>query len=71
LKEVLEQNRTVGQMPEVFCFGLLRDFDVLHLAALVAPRPVVFRNASPRVKTELAKLKTWYDALGVQVDLFR
>ncbi|HEY7157624.1 MAG TPA: acetylxylan esterase [Gemmataceae bacterium] len=40
LKEILEQNRSVDQMPEMFCFGLLEAFDVKQLSALVAPRPV-------------------------------
>jgi hypothetical protein len=40
LKELLEQNRSVEQMPEMFCFGLLEEFDVKQLAALAAPRTV-------------------------------
>jgi hypothetical protein len=42
LKEVIEQNRGVNEMPEMFCFGLLEKFDIPQLAALVAPRPVRF-----------------------------
>jgi hypothetical protein len=34
LREVIEQNRTVDEMPEMFCFGLLREFDIPELAAL-------------------------------------
>lgn len=40
LKEIIEQDRTVEQMPEIFCFGLLEAFDVPQLTALVAPRMV-------------------------------
>ena len=40
LKEIIEKNYTVEKMPELFCYGLLRDFDVKDIAALVAPRPV-------------------------------
>jgi dienelactone hydrolase len=40
LKEVIEQNRTVNQMPEVFCFGLLERFDIPQLIDLVKPRRV-------------------------------
>jgi hypothetical protein len=40
LKELIEQNRGVDQMPEMFCFGLLKEFDVPQLTALVRPRPV-------------------------------
>jgi hypothetical protein len=64
LKEVLEKNTTIPQMPELFCFGLLEAFDVKHLAALTAPRPVVFANPSDRVKKEMAGLKSWYKTLG-------
>ncbi len=65
LKEVIEQNRTVDQMPEQFCFGLLEAFDVKQLAILTAPRPVVFRNAGTRARAELSGLKKWYGVLGV------
>lgn len=46
LKEILEQNRSVDQMPEMFCFGLLEAFDVKQLMALVAPRPVMRPDAA-------------------------
>jgi len=42
LKKVIDDNRTVNEMPEAFCFGLLEAFDVKTLAALVSPRPVDF-----------------------------
>ncbi len=71
LKEVLEQNRSVDQMPEMFCFGLLEALDVKQLTALVAPRPVTLPDASPRAKSELADLKTWYTRLGQDFDPLR
>ena len=40
LREVITGNLTVMDRPEQFCFGLLREFDVPQLQALVAPRPV-------------------------------
>jgi len=54
LKEIIEQNATVEQKPELFCFGLLEWFDVKHLAAMVAPRRLTIRAASPRAQAELA-----------------
>jgi hypothetical protein len=66
LKEVIEQNWGVNQKPELFCFGLLEALDVPHLAALVAPRPVVFKAASERVKQEMAALPRWYATLGAE-----
>ncbi|HEV3257360.1 MAG TPA: acetylxylan esterase [Gemmataceae bacterium] len=68
LKEVIEQNRTVEQTPELFCFGLAEGFDVRELAALSAPRPVVFSKAGARARSELAPLKPWYAALGVKFE---
>jgi len=64
LKEILEQDSTVGQKPELFCFGLLEAFDVKHLAALVAPRPVAFTESSERVRSEMRGLTEWYGVLG-------
>jgi hypothetical protein len=68
LKEVIEQNKTLDQSPELFCFGLLEHSDVKNLAALVAPRPVVVRNTSERAKAEFAGLAGWYKTLGVEHD---
>lgn len=68
LKELIEENRTLEQSPELFCFGLLERFDVKHLAALVAPRPVVIRQPSPRAKAEFATLATWYQRLASDHD---
>jgi hypothetical protein len=47
-KELLEQNRSFEQMPEMFCFGLLESFDIKQLANLAAPRPVQFIEGTPR-----------------------
>jgi hypothetical protein len=67
-KEVIEQDRTVEDAPELFCFGLLAAFDVKQLAALTAPRRAVFRKPSARARTELTGLRAWYAALGVDFD---
>jgi hypothetical protein len=40
LKELIEKGVGVETMPELFCFGLLPDFDMKELIALAAPRPV-------------------------------
>jgi dienelactone hydrolase len=40
LHEVLNQNISARDMPEMFAFGLLAEFDVPQIEALVAPRPV-------------------------------
>jgi dienelactone hydrolase len=66
LKEVIEQNLHINQQPEVFCFGLLKAFDVKQLASLAAPMPIEFVNASERAKSELSGLAAWYELLGRQ-----
>ena len=42
LKAVLERDMTVRETPELFCFGLLEQFDIPQIAELVAPREVRF-----------------------------
>jgi hypothetical protein len=68
LKEIIEQNKAVNEAPELFCFGLLEQFDVLQLAALAAPQPVTFAAPSDRAKQELAGLAAWYETLGAEHD---
>ncbi len=68
LKEIIEENRSVEQMPEQFCFGLLEHFDCKQLVALAAPRLVRVVQPSARAKSELAGLKEWYRALGTDFD---
>jgi dienelactone hydrolase len=67
LKEVIEQNWKFDQKPELFCFGLLEAFDIKHLLALVAPRPVAVIQASDRAKTELNVMGQWSATLGAAV----
>ncbi len=64
LKEIIEKNWTVRERPELFCFGLLEEFDIVQILALVAPRPAVLRDASSRVRGELTPLKAWYGTVG-------
>lgn len=71
LKELIEANRNVSEMPEMFCFGLLEAFDVKQLAALAAPRPVRFVAAGERARSELAGLKAWYATWGSDFDPLR
>ncbi len=71
LKQVIEENRQVTVSPELFCFGLLAEHDIKQLAALVAPNSVRFVNPSDRVNQELAGLRDFYAALGIQFDPLR
>jgi hypothetical protein len=71
LKEVIEQNKSVEAMPELFCFGLLEALDVKQLVALAAPRRVSCVSASTRAKSELADLKAWYTLMGTEFDPLR
>lgn len=40
LKDILAKNLTVRDAPELFCFGLLEQFDIPQMQALVRPRPL-------------------------------
>ncbi len=43
LRAVFDQDITAQQMPEMFAFGLLTEFDIEQIERLIAPRPVVVR----------------------------
>lgn len=43
LKEVITRNLSADKTPELFCFGLLEEFDLPQIEALIAPRPVTRR----------------------------
>ncbi len=68
LKEVIEQNWSVNEKPELFCFGLLESFDVKQLTALSAPRRVTFAAPSDRAQRELGDLAAWYRLWQVDFD---
>ena len=44
LHEVIEQNLQVKDGPELFCFGLLKQFDIEQIAALAGSSKVTFAN---------------------------
>lgn len=52
LKQIIENNWGVHQRPELFCFGLLEQFDIPQLAALVAPRQVKFPEKASGALTQ-------------------
>ena len=64
LQEIIESDFAANQYPELFCFGLLDQFDVLQLAAIVAPRPVFFHHSSQPAQAHLKPLAGWYATLG-------
>ena len=68
LKEIVESNWTFDQAPELFCFGLLEQFDVKQIASLVAPRPVIVRQPDARAEKELGELKAFYKSWGKDFD---
>jgi hypothetical protein len=63
-KELVEHDQTVETLPELFAFGLLAEFDVRHIAALIAPRPVTIREPGERARRELGSLVSWYALFG-------
>ena len=71
LKEIIAAGMGANQTPELFCFGLLEEFDVLQITALSAPRPVRFHEPSDRAKEELKQLARFYQTLGSKFDPLR
>ena len=65
MKEIIEQNRAVNEAPELFCFGLLEQFDMAQLAALAVPTKVTWMQPSERAVKELAPLKAVYQLTGM------
>lgn len=47
LKEIVERNLTSQDAPELFCSGLLEQFDIPQLAALAGPTHVEFSRSTP------------------------
>lgn len=69
LKELLEKNVSVEELPELFCFGLLQHTDILHLTKLAAANTkVTFINPTDRVRRELEPLRKQYQVLGSDHD---
>jgi hypothetical protein len=64
LKELIEEKKSFTESPELFCFGLLKDFDISTIAELVAPRPIHLVDQSARAGQEFAALKPFYEKLG-------
>lgn len=65
LKQLIENNVGADETPELFAFGLLAEFDILELAALAAPRRVVFHEPTERHRQELGPLAKLYQTLGI------
>ena len=55
LKQVIEDNQSVNQAPELFCFGLLKAFDIKQIVELAGKKKVQFIDPSDRVKQELSQ----------------
>ena len=69
LREVIEKDLGVDQAPELFCFGLLEQFDIRQLAALLASRELRFPDASERVREEVGNLAEWFERHGGQLSI--
>jgi len=68
LKELIERNTMADEAAEMFCFGLLEEFDISQMMALVAPRPVVVHDPLSPHRWELRALHRWYATLGIEFD---
>ncbi|MCH9655683.1 MAG: prolyl oligopeptidase family serine peptidase [Planctomycetes bacterium] len=61
LKQVIEDNQSVNQAPELFCFGLLKEFDIRQIVELAGKERVQFIEPSSRVKQELSQIRVKKD----------
>lgn len=61
LKQIIEENKSVNQAPELFCFGLLKAFDIKQLVKLAGQEKVQFIEPSDRVKQELPQIRVKKD----------
>ncbi len=68
LKQLIETDKPVEALPEMFAYGLLAEFDVRQLVALAAPRPVTFQQPDQRARRELAPLVAWYGLFDAEFD---
>ncbi|MGD9723145.1 MAG: alpha/beta hydrolase family protein [Pirellulales bacterium] len=71
LKQLIAEDKAVEELPELFPFGLLENFDVRHLVALTAPRPVMFLAADEQARRELEPLIAWYGLFDADFDPVR
>jgi hypothetical protein len=71
LKQLIEADKPVEELPGLFPFGLLAEFDVRHLVALCAPRPIIFQESSERARRELEPLVAWYALFDSDFDPLR
>ncbi|MEX2113955.1 MAG: hypothetical protein WD845_12265 [Pirellulales bacterium] len=71
LKQLIELDKAVEELPELFAFGLLAEFDVRQLVALAAPRPVIFQQPDERTRRELEPLIAWYGLFDANFDPVR
>ncbi len=71
LKLLVERDEPVENLPELFAFGLLAEFDVRQLVALAAPRAVIFQNADEPARRELHGLVGWYALFDADFDPVR
>jgi len=71
LKQVIEENRSYEQSPELFCFGLLEAFDVKQIAAMAAPTPLTITGANDRLRKDWSDLTAWNELLNGPAPVWR
>jgi len=64
LKSLIETRQEYAKSPELFNFGLLQEFDVVQLAALVVPRKLSIFEAKEDARKALGPLTPWYQTWG-------
>lgn len=69
LRQMIEDNRAVNEAPELFCFGLLEEFDTATVLWVTNAREVTLRGGGPRVRDTFADLRERLRAVGKSLSM--
>lgn len=69
LKQIIEQDIAVNQMPELFCFGLLQKFDIPLLIALSGSKTLTASGETERHHIEWREYMEGATGAGPEVKL--
>ncbi|HEX7378993.1 MAG TPA: hypothetical protein VF278_17865 [Pirellulales bacterium] len=64
LRQLIDDDRDANLWPDVFCFGLLEEFEMKTILALVTAREITIRGAEGRLRVAFADLAASVRAAG-------
>ncbi|HVA50746.1 MAG TPA: hypothetical protein VNH11_30660 [Pirellulales bacterium] len=66
---MIEDDRAVHEAPELFCFGLLEEFDTATVLWLTNARQVTLRGGGPPARAAFADLGERFRAAGKSLSM--